>query len=321
MSRPARFWGYALPIGHYRPRRGAMMRSSILRLCFFGIFCAAGAASAAPPTPTDTYIYARDRYVAAFKDLPSSSDNDNRAIQPRNEVERLLRLAVPAWRSPGFSQPGEVNLSSLDDDALGFSVLNGLVYRSDSATVLATNRSLLRHWLADQRRDDRAYIPVSVSAAFGADEFWTSAFGADAAAQLRSVVPVNTPPGAEIAITHLAIHAQYVATERDADTLLVAVMRGERVFIAEEKLAASVVRPTICKAALDRTIAESNAALEAYQDTLREKRADTRHFKDYLALEEKADRDYRTCFAQHLREQPHYAAIQKQAQHLVDLLQ
>jgi hypothetical protein len=36
-------------------------------LCFSLIFSAAGAADPAPPSPTDTYIMARDRYIAEFQ--------------------------------------------------------------------------------------------------------------------------------------------------------------------------------------------------------------------------------------------------------------
>jgi hypothetical protein len=75
---------------------------------------------------------------------------------------------------------------------------------------------------------------------------------------------------------------------------------------------------------LDQTLTKSAAALKAYQDSLKGTPAgkvkDATRFDDHIALEDKADREYRACFAQHLMEQPNYTAVQRQAQALVDLL-
>lgn len=272
-----------------------------------------------PSSPTDTYILTRDRYIAAFKDR-----NDPRAVQALPEIGRLLKAAVPAWTAPGFPATGEINLNGLDDDAMGFSVLNGLVYRSGDTAVVVTNRELLLRWLADRRTRYKDKVPLAIPAAFRTADFWTFTVGVDAAAQLRGLVLVKAPAGTDIAMAELAVFAQYQATDRDADTLLVAAVRGDRVFIAKQKLTVTLVRPAICKKTLDQTAAKSAAALKEYQDSLKGTPAgkvkNTARFDDHIALEEKADREYRACFAQQLMGQPNYAAVQKQAQALVDLL-
>lgn len=298
-----------------------MKRASVVFLCFSVIF---SAATASVPDSAGTYLAARDRYIAAFKDLPDKDQTSERAVRARDEVEGLLQMAVPGWYGPGISSFSHMNLSCMDDNEMGFSVLDGRVYGTGKASVIVTNRALLMRWLAHRRDQYKDNVPVAIPAAFRADDFWTFSVGCDAAAQLRGTVPVTVPAGTEIAVAALGLFAQDVASDRDADTLLVAVVRGDRVFVAQEKLAAMLVRPAICKQALDQTLAKSAAALKDYQESLKGKppgiAKDTSRFKDHIALEAKADRDYRSCFASHLREQPNYAAVQRQAQALVELL-
>jgi hypothetical protein len=47
---------------------------------------------------------------------------------------------------------------------------------------------------------------------------------------------------------------------------------------------------------------------------------DIGRFSDHLALDEGGSREHGARFATHLREQPHYKEIVRQAQALVDLL-
>jgi hypothetical protein len=301
------------------------MRISSLALCFFAIFSAAGAAEPAPASPTDTYIMARDRYIAAFKGLPDEEVNGKRGVDARTEVETLLQLAVPSWSGPDVSRFSAMNRNDcMDDPEMGFSVLDGRVYGAGKASVIVTNRALLMRWLDHRHGVHHDNIPGSIPAAFRADDFWTFSAFCDAAAQLRGQVLVKAPAGTDIAFAALGLFAQYVATDKDADTLLVAVVRGDRVFVAKEKLADAMVRPAICKRDLDLTLAKAAAVQKSYREYLKTvppgTLKDTTRFGDYLALEKKADREYSACFAQHLREQPNYAAIEMQAQAVVDSL-
>ena len=272
---------------------------------------------AADPT-TDTYLAARDRFIAANKgkDAPDGV--------ARAGVERLLRAAIPTFTAPGFSA-GELNLNCLDDNAAGFSALDGLAFSAGETSVVVSTRTLTTQWLARHNKEfatDR--MPGSIPAAFRSGKFWTFTSCPDAAAQLRGQVLVKAPAGTDMAIAQLAVFAQHGASEQDADTLLVAAVRGDRVLLARQKLTVKLDRPAICKTALDQTLAKSAAALKAYQEAIKDqppgKVKDPSRFNEHLAYEEKANREYPACFAQHLPEQANFAAVQKQAQALVDLL-
>jgi hypothetical protein len=289
------------------------MRITPSLLCFFLIFSAAPAAD--PASPTDTYISARDRTIAAFK---GAAEDDKKAAAARSDVERLLRAAVPAWTSPGFPATGAINLSCLDDNDLGFSVLDGLVYSAGDTSVLVTSRTLLMRWLTRHNAEYKVgKIPVSVPGAFRSGNFWTFASCPDAAAQMSGMVLVKAPPGAEVAMVQLAVFAQDLAKDADPSMMLAVVVHGDRIFIARQKLTATLDKPAMCKTALDQALAKSEKALKDYQA---EKAKNPKVFDTHVQLEEQADRDYRACFAQHLPSQKNYAALQKQSQALVDLL-
>jgi hypothetical protein len=291
------------------------MRITPSLLCFFLIFSAAPAADPAPSSPVDIYISARDHYIAAFKD---AAEGDKKADAARNDVERLLRAAVPAWSAPGFPSTGEVNLNCLDDNDLGFSALDGLEYSAGDTSVIVTSRTLLLRWLI---RHNAEYgtdkMPVSIPRVFRAGNFWTYSSCPDAATQLTGMVLVKAPPGADLAIAQIAAVAQVPAKDEAPSAMLAAVMRGDRVFIARQKLTVTFDKPEMCKKALDQTLAKSEKALKEYQAA---KAKDPKAFDTHQQLEEQADRDYRACFAQHLPAQKTYTAVQKQAQALVDLL-
>lgn|GEM_PF-1420068 len=302
---------------------GDQMRIASALLCFSIIFSAAWAADPAPLSPTDTYIVARDRYIAAFKDLPDREQQGGRAVEALAGVEQLLRAVVQAWSAPGFWE-GKVNLSCTDDDAMGFSALDGLAYEAGDTSVIVTNRTLLMGWLDRRHNKYNDNIPVSIPAAFRAEDFWTFSVSCDAGAQLRGKVRVKAPVRGDLVMVELAVFAQYEATDRDADTLLAVSLHGDRIFIARQKLAVTLDRPAICKKIVDPILAKSAEALKEYQASLKGKPPgkvkDISRFNDHIALKEEAGREYQACFAKNLPEQPNYAAIQKQAQALVDLL-
>jgi hypothetical protein len=294
------------------------MRITPSFLCFFLIFFAAVTADPAPSSPADTYIVARDRYLAEFKAHPAADAADKREQKALADLERLLTAAVPAWSAPGFPANGTINLDTLDEGDIGFGALDGVSYQAGDTTVVATTRPLLMRWLANHRNwhDGAAKVPVSVPVAFRAENFWTFVRTADAAAQMFGMVLVKAP-GADVAMVLLAVFAQDLAMDEGPSMLLATVVRGDRVLIAEQKLTVALDKPAMCKKALDQTRAKSEKALKDYQIA---KAKDPKAFDMHEQLEHQADHDYRACFALHLPEQTNYAAVQKQAQALVDLL-
>lgn len=282
------------------------MRITLSLLCFSIIFSAAPAADPPPSSALDTYVSARDRAAAsvcAIKDVKAQDQAQERALP---ELDQLLDAVVPAWSGPGFPPKGTYTVQALCKGDVEFGQLDGRHYRSGAASVTVTSMALLKRWLADYRRiEPKAALAPSVPAVFRSEAFYPLAIASEAAANLHGLVLVKAPAGADLAIAHLAAFAQDFVFDRGPGSLVAVVVRGDRVFIAEQTLASPTTPVPLCKKALDATLARAKA----------EKNTDKSNL-----LEEKANREYRACFAQHLMEQKGYAAIQKQAQTLVELL-
>lgn len=173
---------------------------------------------------------------------------DGRLSVPLRRLPMSKRDAIPAWSAPGFPAEG-INLHCTDDSEAGFSVLDGLAYSAGDTFVIVTTLALLSRFLAGHNRRYRGGGPVSIPAAFRSDEFWT----------------FTSHPQAGVA----------------------AVVRGDRVWIAKQKLHQPLTPFTGCK---------------------------------HSEATERPEKSYQACFAEHLRRHSGYAAVQTQAQGLVDSL-
>jgi hypothetical protein len=280
------------------------------------LFSTAGAAQAAgTASPADTYLAAREHMVADFSESGAAGKDPSSAL---SYLERLLRKAVPSWQAPGFSAKGVIALDTLNSGDEGRGRLDGMRYVSDAGdtTVVVTALPLLKYWLAGHRNwwPGRENVPQSADAAFHSEAFYTQAISPDAAMSSYGEVPLA--PGKGVAL--LAVFAQDLTFDTGPDTIVMAVLRGERVFIAQQKLNFGTTPVAVCQSAMKQALAQSDAEMNAYGASRLKDRA---RFDRHVVLEDKADRDYRRCFASHLPEEPAFAAILKQAQRLAELLQ
>jgi hypothetical protein len=286
-----------------------MMRTAPALLCIFIVFSAAGAAS-----PADTYQAARDRLVAEFSESGAADKNQSSAL---SYLDRQLAAAVPSWQAPGFPAKGEINLGSLAAGYEDYGRLDGMRYVSGAGdtAVVVTVLPLLKLWLAGHRNwwPGKENVPQSADAAFHSEAFYTQAISPDAAMASYGEVPLE--PGKGVAL--LAVFTQDLAFDSGPDSIVVSVIRGERVFVAEQKLNTGTRPVAVCQNAMKQALAEADAEMNAYGASRLKDRV---HFDRHLALEDKADRDYRRCFARHLPQEPTYEAILKQAQRLAALL-
>lgn len=294
------------------------MRSTTALLCFSLILSAASAAVPAPLSPTDTYISARNRYIADFATHPTRDAADKRMDRALADLESQLTKIIPAWRVPGFPALGKINLGSLERD-IDFGRLDGLEYRAGDTDIVVTTPALLHHWMVDHDKwwEGSDNIGQPFEAGIRTEAFWTYALFGDAHAYFYGEVPVTRPNGINAAEARIFFFTNGEANGADPDTLAVFVMQQGRSFVAQQKLKPATHAIAGCQTALKQTTAKSEAAYQAYRASGLK---DTQRFDESVKLEAQADHDYRACFAQHLREQPNYAAIQKQAQALVDLL-
>lgn len=281
------------------------MRITPSILCFFLLFSAAPGADPVPSSPTDTYISARDQAAAKVCAIKETKAQDQALDHALPELGRLMAAAVPAWQ--GAHAKGTFTIAALCRGDIDVGRLDGWEYEAGDTTVNVTSVPLLKRWLIDHRNwwPGKKNVPTSMTAAFRSEAFYTQALSTDAAAYLHGLVLVKAPVGTEVAVAELAGFAQDYVMDAGPDRLLVVVVRGERVFIANQKLAVATTPVPYCQKAMQLALAHAKTEKDS-------KKSET--------LEDAADRDYRACFAQRLREQPNYAAIQKQAQALVDLL-
>lgn len=135
----------------------------------------------------------------------------------------------------------------------------------------------------------------------------------DARALLHGEVPVAVQGG----VVLLTAYAQDNIGDAGPEFLVAAVNQGNRVLVARQKLLVRTTPNPVCQVALKQMLGRSEAALKAYQAS---KLKDQASFDTSMRYDEQGNRDYRACFAAHLREQLHYKEIVRQAQALVDLL-
>lgn len=112
-------------------RVGATVRTATAFLCFSLLFPAALAADPAPLSPTDTYIWARDRYIAEFStgdQYEALFENHQQALAG---LKRQITDLIPPWKPTGFPDKGHM---------------------SGSTTVLVTTVPLVERWLKDHHR-------------------------------------------------------------------------------------------------------------------------------------------------------------------------
>jgi hypothetical protein len=233
----------------------------------------------------------------------------------RDEAERRAvaelgrQLPVPHWRGPGWQTKTVYTVTTLCEGYIDFGRLDGLIYHQGGTIVTVTSVPILKRWLIDHKNWWGSHdVPASMPAAFRSDAFYTQALATDAAANIYGIAEVKAPVGAVIAFVQVAAFAQDFVMDGGPDTLLAVVVRGDRVFIAREKLAVATKPVPLCQKRMKRVLARAKATPDV----------ESRDLKD--GPDGVADRDYRACFAQHLREQKTYDALQKQAQALVDIL-
>jgi hypothetical protein len=198
---------------------------------------------AAAVSPEDTYLAARDRYIASFKTTASAEDEKAafaRQDMAIGDLEQQLKAIVGPFSASDFPAEGKLNLVSLFPDDIGFGMLDGLAYgEGESAkSIVVTTDSLLDKWLLGRPKgrsiDD---IPTSAAAAVKTENFYARAVNSDSAAANYGEIPIAAPPGAKFAHAMLSLIGNGPLVPGTPDRIFVALEQGGRVFIVSEKLA------------------------------------------------------------------------------------
>ena len=279
-----------------------MMKTLAALLCLVPL--AAFAAS-----PEEDYIAARDTYIAQFKLKEGEQVTDAIAkaeVAARADLEKKMQALIGASGIKGVPEPGKLNLESLILGDMGFGMLEGLKYDMKGGTeLLVTTRSLVERWLkAEQEiwKDRPGYaFGTEIGPALRTANFYTQAMANGAAVVRYADVPA--PDGA---VAMLIAHQQDTGPVVPKE-LIVAVQRGERLFIWNAPVTAKTTMIAPCKAIWDAAMRKKK---EAYGKNAAG--ADTP-----AKIEDAGDEAMRACYNERAKAQPFFPALVKQAQELV----
>jgi hypothetical protein len=181
--------------------------------------------------------------------------------------------------------------------------------------VIVTTTPLLKRWIAAHKKwwDDNN-IPQEMNAALKSEPFYTQATSSDAAVWHYADIPVATSANATFATAMLDARRQDVGLETPTE-LLVAVAGPVRAFIWSAPVNAKISMMPECAEIWNAAQKQADAAYEAYRAS---DLKDEKKFEDSKTILDKADTEYRKCFAARAKGEPFFAAITKQAQELVD---
>ncbi|MDX8528516.1 hypothetical protein RFM68_28965 [Mesorhizobium sp. MSK_1335] len=275
-------------------------------------------------SPEDDYIAARDKAIADIT-AQESANTAIETIDAQNEkaladLQQRLTSILGPLSVKGFPATGTINIESLNASDIGYGMLDGLRYaQSDQGpSIVASTRGLTERWLKSKSAETEAdfKLPTDIGEALKLDNFYTQAIGSDAAFSGTLDFSLKKPDGADAVVARLGGWTQDVGPIYDQH-VVVAVVKGDRVLIAEAPASPAVPRIATC----DTLWAAADAAAQKAQQTQTDQgmdQDDPQASDPANAAWEKGDADYRACMAQRLPGDPSFPALLKQAQDLAD---
>ncbi|AZO24648.1 hypothetical protein EJ070_30895 [Mesorhizobium sp. M1E.F.Ca.ET.045.02.1.1] len=292
-----------------------------MRLIWTLLFALAGSVTFAA-SPEDDYIAARDK---AISDI-AAQESSNAAVEAldaanekaRADLEKRLSALLGPLSVKDFPATGTINLESLSASDIGFGMLDGLRYANsdEGPSIVATTRGLAERWLQSKadEDDESLKLPTGLGEALKLDGFYAQAIGSDAAFVKTLDFALKKPEGADIAIARLGGWTQDVGPIYDQQ-VVVAVVKGDRVLIAEAPAAPAVPKIAACEALWTAADATAQKFQQEYQGSdLKDQQA----YDSANAAWEKGDGDYRACMGERLPDDPTFPALLAQAQELAD---
>lgn len=271
-------------------------------------------------SPEENYLAARN---AAIKTLAESSkrgtpdkqiaSQQNRAL---SDLEKQIRRIIGSPQLKGVGPTAKINLEGLLEGDQEFGMLDGMLYMSANGRtrIVVTTQNLLKNWINDNRgfKDTGEQMPQGMAPALRWAPFYTRAFGSGAAVGGFAEIPVGTDTGFATAL--LVARAQDIGP-RNPGELIVALVRGQRVFIVSAETSERIMPIAECEALWPALKAKADTAFEAYRASdIKDKSILDRQNK----LSDDTDREYRRCFGERAARDVNYKKIVAQAQAIVD---
>lgn len=288
----------------------------------FAVFLLATAAVAA--TAEETYWAARDKAVAQIKQRQAANADDAQTQKIEeaalNDLQKRLVAIVGPVAVKGFPSQGKINLQTLGSE-IGADMLDGLVFSTpsdinDSPSLVVSTRTLTQKWLSARaaEADANLRVPAGLEAALRDDSFYSFGIGSDAAFSQASGFDIAKPAGADFAFAALGRWSQDIGPS-PLDQIVVAVVKGERVLVADVTTKTPVPEIPACKAIWDQAFAKADQLNKLYQASGQKNQ---KAFDDSEKASAQGDNDWIACVRQREKGEKVFPALLGEAQDLAN---
>ncbi|SDM93487.1 hypothetical protein [Afipia sp. GAS231] len=296
-------------------------------------------ANAAPVSPEDRYIAARDAAIAKISKLYDAKKDDEaekaeKAAGPDLFAQMKAILAEPDRK--GFG-PAKLNLDAYSKGDQGFGLLDGLRYDSlvgengekagengadgkyvePKSHIIVTTQSLLERWLRGHKdwwgknTADVKNVSPQTATALKEEAFYTQAISTDAAVINFNELPIAKPTSATLAVAMLSGRTQDTAPEA-ADEVFVSALANGKAYVAY-----STIKPKVEIPACLAIKADYNKKAEKAGDDLNSNRIGKKAYDKLPDFRQQGEDAYKKCFTQRAPQQPSFAEATRQAQVLL----
>ena len=309
-------------------------RATIIRLVAASwVLGTLASANAAPPSPEDRYVAARDAAIAKVSKLYKDKKDDEAAKAEASVPADLLARIQPIVGEPGRKGfgPAKLNLDALYSGDQGFGLLDGLRFDSElgdngekagqnrrdgnyvepKAHIIITTQTLFERWLRGHKNwwDKKVKnVPQQMEAALKDETFYTQAIQTDAAVVNFNALPIAKPASATFAFAMLGARTQDALPEA-ADEVFTAALANGKVYVAYGSIKPKVEIPACLVIKSDYNKKADQAAADLESNRI------TRKVYDKLPdFRQQGEDAYKKCFVERAPREPAFAEATKQAQ-------
>ena len=311
--------------------------AAIIRLvaasCVLGTLASA---NAAPASPEDRYIAARDAAIAKITKMYADKKDDEAFKLTESLRADLLAKLAPIVAESGRKGFGaaKLNLDALSKGDMGFGLLDGVRFDSElgdngeksgqngrdgqyvepKSHIIVTTQPMFERWLRahnDWWGKKLKNVPQQISTALKDESFYTQAISTDAAVVNFNELPIAKPASATSAFAMLGGRTQDAVPEA-ADEVFVSALANGKVYVAYGSIKPKVEVPACVAIKADYDKKADKAA-----DDLQSKRIDRKAYDKLGDLRQKGEDAYKKCFTERAPQQPSFAEATRQAQALL----
>jgi hypothetical protein len=320
------------------PIRFSDAAMTLARSCAVAVLVATQASAvAAPSSPEDRYIAARDAAIEKISPIYDAGTFDDAAQKVEDAARAGLQAQMSAilgeLHASGFG-PAKLTLETFYKGDEGFGMLDGLRldaelgkagepagrndaagnYVEPKAHIIVTTQTMFERWLhAHKDWWDKGLknVPQQIGAALKDESFYTQAISPGEAVVKFNLLPVAKPASATFVHGFLAGRTQSDIPDA-ADQVFVSALANGKVYIAYGS-----VEPKVAIAACVAIRVDANKRAEAADEAFRQKQIDKKAYDRLGDLRQQGEDAYKRCFTERAPQQPSFVEATRQAQALL----